>query len=80
MISYDSYEYIIQTPLGECCNQISIQSDGPASVHQHSMSDYEKNGNDSNVYRNMMGSGNFIFKALDGHWMVCTNCQCSLLQ
>ena len=37
--------------------------------------DYEKNGNDINVYKNTMGNGRFLFKhAANGYWMVCTNC------
>ena len=78
-VFYSSYEDINLNNLGECCNHVNIQSDGPASVHKLSiLGDYEKNGNDSNVYRNVMGSGEFLFKDSDGQWMVCTNCQCSL--
>ena len=67
--------------LGECCNQVIIQSDGPASVDWFwDMGDYEKVGNESNVYKNIMDSGGFLFMDSDRHWMVCTNCQCSLLQ
>ena len=59
--------------LGECCNHVNIQSDGPASAHRwNSMGDYEKIGNDSNVYKNIMGSGPFLYFR-DGYWMVCTN-------
>ena len=60
--------------LGECCNQVNIQSDGSASVyHDTRMGDYEKFGNDSNIYYNVMGNGQFIFKdPNDGLWMVCT--------
>ena len=71
--------YIIPTYLGECCKQLHIQSDGPASVY-HSLGDYEQNGNDSTIYTNIMGTGEFLFKASDGLWMVCTKCQCSLFK
>ena len=68
--------------LGECCNQINIQSDGPASVHQDTrLGDYRRYGNDSNVYKNIMDNdGEFLYKDSEGHWVVCTNCQYSLLQ
>ena len=73
--------YIIATYLGECCKQVIIQSDGPASVDQFpGMGDYKQNGNDSTIYTNIMGSGQFLFKASNGLWMVCTKCQCSLLK
>ena len=65
--------------LGECCNHVNIQSDGPASEFQyHFMGDYEKIGNDSNVYKNIMDTGRFLYK--DGYRMVCTNYYCSSLQ
>ena len=65
------------THLGECCNQVNIQSDGAASVDQPLfMGDYEKNGN---VYRNIMNSDQFLYTDLAGYWMVCNNCQCSFL-
>ena len=75
---YCIYEHMILNRLGKCCNQINIQSDGPASVYQSDvMGDYERNGNDSNTYKNM-NSGLFLYK--DGHkWMVCNNCKFSLL-
>ena len=68
--------------LGECCNQVTIQSDGPASVDQPNMlGDYKKYGNDSNVYKNIVGNyGRFLYKVSDGYWVVCTNCKYSLLQ
>ena len=68
--------------LGECCNQVNIQSEGPAAVYRwNAMGDYEKYGNDSDVYKNIMGNdGSFLYKDLDGHWRVGTNCQYSLLQ
>ena len=68
--------------LGACCNQVNIQSDGPASVAQWKrLGDYKKYENDSNVYKNIMDNdGQFLYKASTGHWMVCTNCQCTLLQ
>ena len=60
--------------LGECCNHVNIQSDGPASEVQHyEMGDYEKIGNDSNVYKNIMDSSIFLFKGSHGYWMVSTN-------
>ena len=60
--------------LGECCNHVNIQSDGPASESQSdSMGDYEKIGNDSNVYKNIMGSDVFLYMASPGYWLVCTN-------
>ena len=41
------------------------------------MGDYERDGNDRNVYKNMIGSGYFLKRASDGnperrYWMVCT--------
>ena len=68
--------------LGECCNQVNIQSDGPASVDQRLfLGDYKKYGNDSDVYKNIMdNNGKFLYKYSNGHWWVCTNCQYSLLQ
>ena len=67
--------------LGECCNQINIQSDGPASALQSNfMGDYEKSGNDTNIYQNIMDGSKFIFKDSDGLWGVCTKCQCILLK
>ena len=67
--------------LGECCNHVNIQSDGPASeVQKDIMGDYEKIGNDSNVFKNIMGSGEFLYKGPSGYWMVCTNYQCSSMQ
>ena len=68
--------------LGECCNQINIQSDGPASVHQsNTLGDYRKYGNDSNVYKNIIDSSDeFLYKDSVGDWVVCTNCQYRLLQ
>ena len=61
--------------LGECCNHVNIQSDGAASeVQYHVMGDYEKIGNDSNVYKNIMVSGGrFLFQVSLGYWKVCTN-------
>ena len=57
------------THIDECCNQIKIQSDGPASVGQPDMmGDYEKEGN---VYRNIMNSVQFFYKDSNGRWMVC---------
>ena len=68
--------------LGECCNQVNIQSDGLASVYQHTrLGDYIQYGNDSIVYKRIMDStGEYLYKHSDGHWRVCTNCQYSLLQ
>ena len=71
--------------LGQCCNYVNIQSDSPASEVQHYfMGDYEKIGNDSNVYKSVMDSGFFLHKSpsVDGvsRWMVCTNYLCSSLQ
>ena len=71
------------THLGECCNQVNIQSDGPASLGQrHLLGDYKKYGNDSNVYKNIMDkNGEYLYKLTSsGHWRVCTNCQYRLLQ
>ena len=60
--------------LDECCNHVNIQSDGPASeVQYHIMGDYEKIGNDSNVYKNIMDTDRFLYKGSFGYWMVCTN-------
>ena len=56
---------------GECCNHVNIQSDGLASYHR--MGDYELIGNNSNVYKNIMDSGSFLYKGSNGYWMVCTN-------
>ena len=67
--------------LGECCNQVNIQSDGPASVYQDSsLGDFKKYGTDSNVYINIMDSDNFMYKARDGRWKVCTKHKCRLTQ
>ena len=68
--------------LGECCNQVNIQSDGTASVLKwDKLGDYKKYGNDSNVYKNIMFStGKYLYKNSDGYWMVCTNWQYRLLQ
>ena len=45
------------------------------------LGDYQKYGNDSNVYKNIMdNNGQFLYKYSDGHWRVCTNYQYSLLQ
>lgn len=79
-VFYSGYEQKILIYLGECCNQINIQSDGPSSLWDTSFGDYEKNGNDSNVYHNMMGWTTFIFKSSDGLWTVCTKYQCILLK
>ena len=60
--------------LGECCNHVNIQSDGPASEAQYIyMGDYEKIGNDSNVYKNIMDGSRFLYKGSLGYWKVCTN-------
>ena len=59
---------------GECCNHVNIQSDGPASETQFNfMGDYEKIGNDSNVYKNIMDSDTFLYQNSLGYWRVCTN-------
>ena len=68
------------THLDECCNQVNIQSDGPASVHQSGfLGDYQKYGNDSNVYINILDSDKFLYRASSGRWKVRTNYQCSLM-
>ena len=61
--------------LGECCNHVNIHSDGPASdVQPQFMGDYEKIGNNSNVYKNIINrDGFFLYKDPLGYWMVCTN-------
>ena len=60
--------------VGECCNEINIQSDGPASEERVlRLGDYEKYGNNSNVYKNIMDTGIFLYKNSRGYWMVCTN-------
>ena len=80
-VFHGSYQYMTLTHLGECCNEVNIQSDGPASGDQDNhLGDYKKYGNDSNVYRNIMNSERFLFKASDGSWRVCTKYQCSLMQ
>ena len=67
--------------LGECCTPINIQSDGLASAVQSVvMGDYEKSGNDTNIYHNILDSGAFIFKGSNGRWKVCTKYQCILLK
>ena len=66
--------------LGECCTQISIQSDGPASVGQQRLGDYEKSGNDTNIYHNILSGVHFIFKTPNGRWMVCIKYRCILLE
>ena len=67
--------------LGECCNQVNIQSEGPAAVHQDIiMGDYKRYGNDRIVYKNIVDStGEYLYKDVDGDWVVCTNCQYRLL-
>ena len=70
--------------VGDCCNEVNIQSDGPSSIDpsiSHNLGDYIKYENDNNVYKNIMNSdGIFLYRDSIGHWTVCTNCQYSLLQ
>jgi hypothetical protein len=69
--------------LGECCNEVNIQSDDPASVLKwDKLGDYKKYGNDSNVYKNIMDSTveKYLYKNSNGDWVVCTNWQYRLLQ
>ena len=64
--------------IGECCNHVNIQSDGPASLRQTAgMGDYKKFGNVSNVYKNIIDNyGMFLYKDIhSGDWKVCINCQ-----
>ena len=49
--------------LGDCCNQVNIQSGGPASVDQQvKMGDYKMYGNDSSAYKNIMDSDEWMYK------------------
>ena len=73
-VFYCSYEHMTLNNLGECCNHVNIQSAGPAlEVQWGSWGDYEKIGNDSNVYKNIMDTGRFLYTGSSGYWMVCTN-------
>ena len=66
--------------LGECCNQINIQSDGPTKGFRE-IGYYEQNGINRNVYKSIFDTGYSLFKdSNDGRWRVCLNLKCSLLQ
>ena len=83
LVFYCSYNIWLINHLGECCNHVNIQSDGPASEVQYKfMGDYEKIGNDSNVYKNIMYSDGFLYRYVHKsiifdnstyiYWRVCT--------
>ena len=79
-MAYCIYGHAPLNHLGECCNQVNIQNDGPKSGIGvwGSFGDYEKIGNGSTVYENIMVDGYFLYKDSDGDWVVRKNCQCTL--